>query len=216
MNENALRREVRRLKRENEYLRGRIDSLGGGGKNDRPARLFAERVRASREKSFAGYIKSTFGASGVMRIYSRIFFALQSYIRASAVFSVVMFLVRLIRSGTVFLVAASALAMMLPVLLIAALIEWLIAATSRKSVIKRITSEAHGKIFLVYGDVRGRFARELAERGTVISVKGSALSCGPRGARKTRDGIWNVHIGMIFSLAEAICEKRPGDVIKIF
>lgn len=216
MDENALRREIRRLKRENKYLQSRINALTGGKKNDRPAQLFAERARASREKNFAGYIKSTFGASGVMRIYSRIFFALQYYIRASTVFGVIMFVVRLINSGTVFLIAASALAVMLPVALAAAGAEWLFARMSRKKITKLISDGAGGKIFIVYGEVRGGFLRELALRGTVISVTGSALSCGPRGARKTRDGIWKVHIGMIFSLAGKLSEKRPDDIVKIF
>lgn len=161
MTDREAAREIKRLRRENEYYKRRLSGRGAVRKSTFAVRKFSAGSEAAKDRSYVEYLKNRIGASAVVSLYSRIFFVIRKYLLASAVFKVLVFLIGLVQSSAALLLVCSALAVLLPAFTVFSLISALIALISRRSVTKKLLSGINGRVYIVFGVVRGRYRKEL-------------------------------------------------------
>lgn len=216
MTDREAAREIKRLRRENEYYKRRLSGRGAVRKSTFAVRKFSAGSEAAKDRSYVEYLKNRIGASAVVSLYSRIFFVIRKYLLASAVFKVLVFLIGLVQSSAALLLVCSALAVLLPAFTVFSLISALIALISRRSVTKKLLSGINGRVYIVFGVVRGRYRKELLGGGALLCVSASLAACGFSSAKRLPDGAYNIHISYIFSLMKKLSLKKDIEIIKIF
>lgn len=209
-------KELLRLRRENKYLRQRLFAMGGGRSLPSYARKFAGRLRASEKTSYAGYIGGKLSASGIITAYRRIYGAVRKFLFASSLLRVLTFIVALVNSSAALLLIFSALAVLLPAFAVLSLLGALTALLTRKKCEKRLLKTLSGRVYVVFGQARGKFRKELMERGTLLCVRESVSSCGFSSANIRPDGSVDIHISFIFSLMKKLEKDGRISIIKIF
>lgn len=215
MNEKQLKKEIKRLKKENGRLVERLSAYTGG-KKETVQRRFYDRARAAGGGSFAGYVKNSVSASGVYSIYCRIYFALNRFLRASAFLRTVRFVIRLAYSGTAAFVAVTAVALIFPSVIVFSSFGVLAALITRKRTAKRLENEICGKVFFVLGTARGEHRRWIIENGTLVEIKTSIFDGDAFGAKRNADGSYAVHMCCLNYLTDRLSSKKDVKMIKIF
>ena len=196
-------------------MRARLSAYTGG-KREKADRRFYELARAADVKTFGGYIKNAVSASGVYSIYSRIYFALNNFLRASALFRSIRFIIRLAYSGTAAFAALTAIALIFPAVLVFSAIGAAVAVVTRGKTMKNFEHEIHGRVFFVFGTARGENRRWICENGTLVEIKTSVSACDMLGFKKKSDGRYVVHISSVNFVIKRLSEKKDVQIIKVF
>ena len=181
------------LKMENAYYKRRLASFTGG--KSEPGKEFLKRTNAERNSGYAGYLKSAINMSAAADVCSKIFFALQG--------------------GATVAVAVIAALLILPTAFVLSLLGAIIASFSRRHCRKRFESLT-GTVYIVFDDVKGGYAEELKQNGTLMCVTGSIFKCGFLSASKPKDRKCYLHISFAFSLVKSLKNNKNVRIIEIF
>ncbi len=220
--EKALRRKIRRLARENEYLRYRLASLGEGIKDGEKENVcFSERAgfaAAVGKGNYLSYLIHRLRVSLLFRLFDRTRFAVRGFFLATKLWNFFLWLAVLLGFGTQFLLAAGAVLVLLPALILALFVLVLVGIVThrkRKREMMLLLKQCHFKrkyaVFVRKNDEKRPFfqnmLRQLSEEGTVFLIDRSLNAGGIYHVRCVSENIYAVHISFWFSLKKLIEEK---------
>ena len=208
-----LKLENRILKMENAYYKRRLASFTGG--KSEPGKEFLRRTNADRNSGYAGYLKSALNMSAAADICSKIFFALKRFLLASSVVRIAYLVILLIQGGATIAIAVIAALLILPTAFALSLLGALNASFSRRHCRKRLESLT-GTVYIVFDDVKGEYAEELKQKGTLMCVTESIFKCGFLSASKPKEGKCYLHISFAFSLVKSLKNNKNVRIIEIF
>ena len=195
------KREVGRLRRENEYLSHRISLLSPSERKDikRDEELFLTSDDIDSSRGYFGYIIRKFKLTFIYKLYDRTFFAIRKYLFASRLWK--NFLIILAIFGTSFqaiITFGSVLVILPSVLLLSAVFG----------------------IFSFFSYRRGNFfysvANELSARGKVFIVTPYFSSCGFSMMKKTDENICFIHTSFYFGFISHAAKRNHKDIVKIY
>ncbi len=208
--------ELRRLKRENEYLRHRLASLGEQASEgeDRYALRFSEMSRMAssvHRRSYAAYLLHRIRVSFVFRLWDRTRFAVRSVFWATKIWNFLVWFFVLLGFGTQFLLFMSVTAILLPALLITAMTIGVFGFFAHKKQKKKFLAFLKKgdflRIFVVFVPKTWKkhayfhfFVSELEKNGLVILVSDSFAACGYKGVSFLSETRCVMHISYYFSL----------------
>ena len=218
-------RENARLRRENEYLNHRIESLSPReAKNATPEReLFYGKDNVDSHKSYLGYLASRFRLSSIYRIYDKVFFTLRKIILASKIWSYAPAVLGALAAFLQGALAFGSLLVLLPAALAASAIFLAVSLSAFAKQRQKLLKTACGKkIYFVYPAKiprkDGAFyetMRLLARGGIVFAVTPSLRLCGLGAVKKADENVYFIHTSFYYGFKEEACGVC-SDVVKVY
>lgn len=223
-----LRRENRKLRRENEYLRHLAMQYDPPSKDeDSPEQIMlskaVKRTHTIRSKTYFSYLFQRFRLTRPFMLFNRTRFAMKSVrlARKTLVFLSVFF--TFLGISAQFLVIVGSLAVFIPAALIASAVIGIYSYVShrrRDKVFKPLFSEKYeGKIYFVFlpkdkkCEYFVRSLPNLSENGYVFLISPSFRDCEWRSVLPLGDCVCKMHISAYFSFVKRLPPERT---VKIY
>ncbi len=217
--------ENKRLRRENEYLRHRLASLGESFSEDKESgfeRRFADVSRvatASHKKTYFGYLVGRFQASFLFRLWDRTRFAVRGFFLATKIWNFLVWFFVILGFGTQFVLFVSAAAVLLPTIVLISLLlgvfGFFVYRKRNRELVAMQNAAPQKKIYLVFAPKRWEKHRyfcdmieDFAEDDVVFLVCSSLSDCGYRGLRAISPSLYAVHISYYFSLKKTLKDRN--------
>ena len=221
-----LKKENKKLRRENAYLSHRIETLSPKETKNisRERELFLKMDDVDSSTGYFRYLLSRFKLTLVYRVYDRVFFALRKYVLASKIWNNIIIILAIFGTSVQAVLTFGSVIVLLPTTLLITAVLTLFSAYSYKKLCRRMLAEINGKrVYFIFlrekpckNGVFYATARDLSEDGTVFAVTHSASLCNFRASRKYADGIYFVHTSFYFTLAKALKKAGKKDIVKMF
>ena len=219
------KREVGRLRRENEYLSHRISLLSPSERKDikRDEELFLTSDDIDSSRGYFGYIIRKFKLTFIYKLYDRTFFAIRKYLFASRLWK--NFLIILAIFGTSFqaIITFGSVLVILPSALLLSAVFGIFSFFSYRNARKKLLAESEGKkMYFLYArkKKRGNFfhctVNELSARGKVFIVTPYFSSCGFSMMKKTDENICFIHTSFYFGFISHAAKRNHKDIVKIY
>ncbi len=223
----TLRAEVRRLRRENEYLRGRLATLGEKPTAGDPvSSRFGEGARmaaASRKATYGGYLLHRLRVSLAFRLFDKTRFAVRGFFLATKLRDLLLWLLLLLGFGTRFLLFAGLLAVLLPVLvlvsLVLALLRFLAHRKWERALLCALAESGAETVYLLFAESGWekhpyfRFMTdEMKENGMLFLITDSFSQTGFRCVKMCDPRCYTVHISYYFTLKKLL----HGHIVQIY
>ncbi len=222
-----LRAEVRRLKRENEYLRGRLATLGEKPiVTDPISSRFGKgacMAAASHRITYGGYLLHRLRTSLAYRLFDRTRFAMRGVFLATKLRDLLLWVLFLLGFGTRFLLVAGLVAVLLPVLalvsLVLALLRFLAHRKWERALLGALAESGTQTIYLIFtgnGWEKRPYFRfmtdKMKESGMVFLITDSFAQTGFRGVKQRAPRCYTVHISYYFTLKKLL----HGHIVQIY
>ena len=204
-------RTIRRLRRENEYLRHREKSLSGKveRQNNTPRASAAAR-RILRSGGYFGYLWLTVKSTTVYQVYDKVFFAARKYMLASSLFKIAIAVLSFLKTSAAFIIIVGILAVLAPAILIFGTLMFVISMFSYKK-LDGMTAKLDTNVYAFAPEKLSPVMRatkaEVAERGQVINITTSFSKCAFSGAKMRGDGTLDVHVSYFFRMRKILDKK---------
>lgn len=220
-----LKRENAELRRENEYLKHRIESISPKAVRGltQERELFLSSADVDKYGGYFRYLMGRFKFSLVYRIYDRIFFALRKILLASRIWRYLPMVLGALGVVLQVLLALGIAVVLLPVCGIAVLVLLAVSALELARHGRERLCELKGKrVYFLFPAKRpkkdGFFCanmRELARDGIVFAVTPSVSLCGFGAVRRVCEGVYFIHTSFYYHFRKK-AEAQSAEVIKIY
>ena len=223
-----LRRENRRLRRENEYLRHLAMQYDFPPKEkvapeQRMLALTAKRAHTLHAKTYYSYLFQRFQHSRPFMWFDKTKFALKNVQLAKKIWGFCIGLVAVLGISAQFLLVFSVLTVFIPSVLIVSAAIGIYSYWSHRRRRKRfralLSGKCEGKIYLVFLPKEksdGYFVRTLSQfsgQGHVFLITSSFRECGYRSLMPISDRVYKLHISAYFAFAR----RLPSDkTVKVY
>ena len=222
-----LREENKRLSRENEYLRHRVEQLGERKRESSiEDAVMAERLataHTTRVSGYLGFALLRLRTSRWFRIYDKTSFAVRGFLLASKLFRIGMGIFALIGIGAQVLLVLGIFAILLPALLLFSAIMAVVSFFSYRKRDAYFADILHGKkIFILFYSKKCEKARyfpiflhALSEDGVVLVVARSVFVRGHLRVRQRGEALYEIPFGYYFTLRKRLSAMGAARVIVI-
>ena len=179
----ALKRENRKLRKQNEYLAHRVDVLSGAKQGGAQAQI-RKKMRLQSASGFWAYNLLRIKSTAAYAIYDKAMFALRKYVFASNLILIAKYIIAIVHGSVALVVAAGVLAVTLPVLGLMALSAFLVALILQRRWNTFFRGYLSGKrVYLFFHIRRGRsekyyldMAKALGENAVILVVSDSLFT----------------------------------------
>lgn len=152
----ALKRENRKLRRQNEYLTHRIDMLSGAKQGGAQAQIH-KKMRLQSASGFWAYNLLRIKSTAAYAIYDKAMFTLRKYVFASNLILIAKYIIAIVHGSVALVVAAGVLAVTLPVLGLMTLSAFLVGLILQRKWNTFFRGYLRGKrVYLFFHIRRGR------------------------------------------------------------
>ena len=222
-----LREENKRLSRENEYLRHRVEQLGERKRESSTEdAVMAERLataHTSRVSGYLGFALLRLRTSRWFRIYDKTSFAVRGFLLASKLFRIGMGIFALIGIGAQVLLVLGIFAILLPALILFSVIMAVVSFFSYRKRDAYFADILHGKkIFILFYSKKCEKARyfpfflhDLSKDGVVLVVARSVFVRGHLRVRQRGEALYEIPFGYYFALRKKLPAMGAARVIVI-
>lgn len=221
-----LKKENKKLRRENAYLAHRIETLSPKETKhvSRERELFLTMGDMDGSQGYFRYLLGRFKLTLVYRVYDRIFFALRKYILASKIWKNIVIILAVFGTSIQALLTFGSVLVLLPTTVVATAILAVFSAYSYRMLCKKMLAEISGKrIYFMFLRKKPRkngvfyaTAKDFSGDGVVFAVTQLPSLCDFHAVRKYADGIYFIHMSFYFTLAKAMKKAGNKDIVKMF
>ncbi len=216
-------KEIKRLRRENGYLKRRLHSLSPreveGTK--REEELFFTAGSIDRASGYFGYLLSKFKLSFIYKLYDKLFYAIRKYLLASRIWKNILIFLALFGTSIQALLSFGAFLVIFPAVLAAAAIFMLISFFAYRKAQKELFAAIGEKIYFLY--LRGKkesayfcaLERALSRDGDVFVVTPYFSLTGFSAVKKRAARMYFIHTSFYFRFS-SLAEKRGKRIVKIY
>ena len=223
-----LKRENRRLRKENEYLKHlsmQYDEIPKEEESPEQKALSGavKRTHALGAGNYFSYIVKRFRSSRPFLIFDKTRFAMKGFKFAKKMWVFFIGFFAFLGVSAQVLLIAGVLTVFLPAALIASAVIGAFSYFSRRKrnrMLKPLYSEDYdGKVYLVFLPKEGnvgyfvRTAEALTEKGYVFFVTQSFRDCGRKSLLRIGDRMYRIHISAYFSFARRL---HPEKTVKVY
>lgn len=209
----ALKRENRKLRKQNEYLTHRIDMLSGAKQGGAQAQIH-KKMRLQSASGFWAYNLLRIKSTAAYAIYDKAMFTLRKYVFASNLILIAKYIIAIVHGSVALVVAAGVLAVTLPVLGLMALSAFLVALILQRRWNTFFRGYLRGKrVYLFFHIRRGRsekyyldMAKALGENAVILVVSDSLFTVKDVCVSHSRscDNIYYIYSGYYFMLKKLL------------
>lgn len=221
----ALKRENRKLRKQNEYLTHRIDMLSGAKQGGAQAQI-RKKMRLQSASGFWAYNLLRIKSTAAYAIYDRAMFALRKYVFASNLILIAKYIIAIVHGSVALVVAAGVLAVTLPVLGLMALSAFLVALILQRRWNTFFRGYLSGKrVYLFFHIRRGRsekyyldMAKALGENAVILVVSDSLFTVKDVCVSHSHSGdnIYYIYSGYYFILKKLLRSPDIETVAQIY
>lgn len=221
----ALKRENRKLRKQNEYLTHRIDMLSGAKQGGAQAQI-RKKMRLQSASGFWAYNLLRIKSTAAYAIYDRAMFALRKYVFASNLILIAKYIIAIVHGSVALVVAAGVLAVTLPVLGLMALSAFLVALILQRRWNTFFRGYLSGKrVYLFFHIRRGRsekyyldMAKALGENAVILVVSDSLFTVKDVCVSHSHSGdnIYYIYSGYYFMLKKLLRSPDIETVAQIY
>jgi len=221
----ALKRENRKLRKQNEYLAHRVDVLSGAKQGGAQAQI-RKKMRLQSASGFWAYNLLRIKSTAAYAIYDRAMFALRKYVFASNLILIAKYIIAIVHGSVALVVAAGVLAVTLPVLGLMALSAFLVALILQRRWNTFFRGYLSGKrVYLFFHIRRGRsekyyldMAKALGENAVILVVSDSLFTVKDVCVSHSHSGdnIYYIYSGYYFILKKLLRSPDIETVAQIY
>ncbi len=225
MNQRNLEEENKRLRRENEYLRYRLLSLGEGNLKEKHS-VDTERLEkisrmasASQKKSYIGYLIGRLKISMLFRLWDRTRFAVRGFFLATKIWNFLIWFFAVLGVGTQFVLFAGAAAVLFPAVILLSIVLGLVVFFTSRGWKKKLNLLSEDRYYLFFvpkmkkkHEYFDQMVTDFAKKGSVFLIVSSFSASGYRGIWECRPNVYTVHISHYFWLKKHL----HGDGVRVF
>ncbi len=221
----ALKRENRKLRKQNEYLAHRVDVLSGAKQGGAQAQI-RKKMRLQSASGFWAYNLLRIKSTAAYAIYDRAMFALRKYVFASNLILIAKYIIAIVHGSVALVVAAGVLAVTLPVLGLMALSAFLVALILQRRWNTFFRGYLSGKrVYLFFHIRRGRsekyyldMAKALGENAVILVVSDSLFTVKDVCVSHSHSGdnIYYIYSGYYFMLKKLLRSPDIETVAQIY
>lgn len=221
----ALKRENRKLRKQNEYLTHRIDMLSGAKQGGAQAQI-RKKMRLQSASGFWAYNLLRIKSTAAYAIYDKAMFALRKYVFASNLILIAKYIIAIVHGSVALVVAAGVLAVTLPVLGLMALSAFLVALILQRRWNTFFRGYLSGKrVYLFFHIRRGRsekyyldMAKALGENAVILVVSDSLFTVKDVCVSHSHSGdnIYYIYSGYYFMLKKLLRSPDIETVAQIY
>lgn len=221
----ALKRENRKLRKQNEYLAHRVDVLSGAKQGGAQAQI-RKKMRLQSASGFWAYNLLRIKSTAAYAIYDRAMFALRKYVFASNLILIAKYIIAIVHGSVALVVAAGVLAVTLPVLGLMALSAFLVALILQRRWNTFFRGYLSGKrVYLFFHIRRGRsekyyldMAKALGENAVILVVSDSLFTVKDVCVSHSHSGdnIYYIYSGYYFILKKLLRSHDIETVAQIY
>lgn len=221
----ALKRENRKLRKQNEYLAHRVDVLSGAKQGGAQAQI-RKKMRLQSASGFWAYNLLRIKSTAAYAIYDRAMFALRKYVFASNLILIAKYIIAIVHGSVALVVAAGVLAVTLPVLGLMALSAFLVALILQRKWNTFFRGYLSGKrVYLFFHIRRGRsekyyldMAKALGENAVILVVSDSLFTVKDVCVSHSHSGdnIYYIYSGYYFILKKLLRSPDIETVAQIY
>ena len=221
----ALKRENRKLRKQNEYLAHRVDVLSGAKQGGAQAQI-RKKMRLQSASGFWAYNLLRIKSTAAYAIYDRAMFALRKYVFASNLILIAKYIIAIVHGSVALVVAAGVLAVTLPVLGLMALSAFLVALILQRRWNTFFRGYLSGKrVYLFFHIRRGRsekyyldMAKALGENAVILVVSDSLFTVKDVCVSHSHSGdnIYYIYSGYYFMLKKLLRSLDIETVAQIY
>lgn len=209
----ALKRENRKLRKQNEYLTHRIDMLSGAKQGGAQAQIH-KKMRLQSASGFWAYNLLRIKSTAAYAIYDKAMFTLRKYVFASNLILIAKYIIAIVHGSVALVVAAGVLAVTLPVLGLMTLSAFLVGLILQRKWNTFFRGYLCGKrVYLFFHIRRGRseninldMATALGENAVILVVSDSLFTVKDVCVSHSRscDNIYYIYSGYYFMLKKLL------------
>ncbi len=221
----ALKRENRKLRKQNEYLAHRVDVLSGAKQGGAQAQI-RKKMRLQSASGFWAYNLLRIKSTAAYAIYDKAMFALRKYVFASNLILIAKYIIAIVHGSVALVVAAGVLAVTLPVLGLMALSAFLVALILQRRWNTFFRGYLSGKrVYLFFHIRRGRsekyyldMAKALGENAVILVVSDSLFTVKDVCVSHSHSGdnIYYIYSGYYFILKKLLRSPDIETVAQIY
>ena len=221
----ALKRENRKLRKQNEYLVHRVDVLSGAKQGGAQAQI-RKKMRLQSASGFWAYNLLRIKSTAAYAIYDKAMFALRKYVFASNLILIAKYIIAIVHGSVALVVAAGVLAVTLPVLGLMALSAFLVALILQRRWNTFFRGYLSGKrVYLFFHIRRGRsekyyldMAKALGENAVILVVSDSLFTVKDVCVSHSHSGdnIYYIYSGYYFILKKLLRSPDIETVAQIY
>lgn len=221
----ALKRENRKLRKQNEYLTHRIDMLSGAKQGGAQAQI-RKKMRLQSASGFWAYNLLRIKSTASYAIYDKAMFTLRKYVFASNLILIAKYIIAIVHGSVALVVAAGVLAVTLPVLGLMALSAFLVALILQRRWNTFFRGYLSGKrVYLFFHIRRGRsekyyldMAKALGENAVILVVSDSLFTVKDVCVSHSHSGdnIYYIYSGYYFILKKLLRSPDIETVAQIY
>ena len=219
----ALKRENRKLRKQNEYLAHRVDVLSGAKQGGAQAQI-RKKMRLQSASGFWAYNLLRIKSTAAYAIYDKAMFTLRKYVFASNLILIAKYIIAIVHGSVALVVAAGVLAVTLPVLM--ALSAFLVALILQRRWNTFFRGYLSGKrVYLFFHIRRGRsekyyldMAKALGENAVILVVSDSLFTVKDVCVSHSHSGdnIYYIYSGYYFILKKLLRSPDIETVAQIY
>lgn len=221
----ALKRENRKLRKQNEYLAHRVDVLSGAKQGGAQAQI-RKKMRLQSASGFWAYNLLRIKSTAAYAIYDKAMFTLRKYVFASNLILIAKYIIAIVHGSVALVVAAGVLAVTLPVLGLMALSAFLVALILQRRWNTFFRGYLSGKrVYLFFHIRRGRsekyyldMAKALGENAVILVVSDSLFTVKDVCVSHSHSGdnIYYIYSGYYFMLKKLLRSPDIETVAQIY
>ncbi len=221
----ALKRENRKLRKQNEYLAHRVDVLSGAKQGGAQAQI-RKKMRLQSASGFWAYNLLRIKSTAAYAIYDKAMFTLRKYVFASNLILIAKYIIAIVHGSVALVVAAGVLAVTLPVLGLMALSAFLVALILQRRWNTFFRGYLSGKrVYLFFHIRRGRsekyyldMAKALGENAVILVVSDSLFTVKDVCVSHSHSGdnIYYIYSGYYFILKKLLRSPDIETVAQIY
>ena len=203
----ALKRENRKLRKQNEYLTHRIDMLSGAKQGGAQAQIH-KKMRLQSASGFWAYNLLRIKSTAAYAIYDKAMFTLRKYVFASNLILIAKYIIAIVHGSVALVVAAGVLAVTLPVLGLMTLSAFLVGLILQRKWNTFFRGYLRGKrVYLFFHIRRGRSekyyldtAKALSENAVILVICDSLFKAKDVCASHVGNNVYYIYAGYYFRL----------------
>lgn len=221
----ALKRENRKLRKQNEYLAHRVDVLSGAKQGGAQAQI-RKKMRLQNASGFWAYNLLRLKSTAAYAIYDRAMFALRKYVFASNLILIAKYIIAIVHGSVALVVAAGVLAVTLPVLGLMTLSAFLVGLILQRRWNTFFRGYLLGRrVYLFFHMRRGRsekyyldMANALGENAVILVVSDSLFTVKDVCVSHSHSGdnIYYIYSGYYFILKKLLRSPDIETVAQIY
>ena len=219
----ALKRENRKLRKQNEYLTHRIDMLSGAKQGGAQAQIH-KKMRLQSASGFWAYNLLRIKSTAAYAIYDKAMFTLRKYVFASNLILIAKYIIAIVHGSVALVVAAGVLAVTLPVLGLMTLSAFLVGLILQRKWNTFFRGYLCGKrVYLFFHIRRGRSekyyldtAKALSENAVILVICDSLFKAKDVCASHVGNNVYYIYAGYYFRLKKLLRSPDIESIMHIY